>query len=260
MSSRRNVLLSGLALSMLGTTGHAEESPVIAAAADLQGPLPEIVAAFKAQTGKTVTVTYGSSGQFAQQIPSGAPYQVFLCADEAYVQNLQAAGFTVGSGALYATGRIGLFVPKGSRVKGSADLRDLAPALRDGRLRKFAIANPQHAPYGVAAKEALTKAGVWWAIEPHLVLGENAAQATVFALSGATEAAIIPYSLALKPDVRAAGDFTLISDSWHNPLRQRAVVLMGATAVARDFFAYLQTPAARTVFKRYGFILPGERR
>jgi molybdate transport system substrate-binding protein len=227
MSSRRNVLLSGLALSMVGTTGHAEESPVIAAAADLQGPMPEIVAAFKAQTGKTVTVTYG---------------------------------FTVGSGALYATGRIGLFVPKGSRVKGSADLRDLAPALRDGRLRKFAIANPQHAPYGVAAKEALTKAGVWWAIEPHLVLGENAAQATVFALSGATEAAIIPYSLALKPDVRAAGDFTLISDSWHNPLRQRAVVLKGATAVARDFFAYLQTPAARTVFKRYGFILPGERR
>lgn len=255
---RRRLVLGAVATAGFGATARAAAAPVVAAAADLQGPLPEIAAAFARQTGQEVRVSYGSSGSFALQIPQGAPFEVFLSADEAYVQRLHRAGHTRDAGALYAIGRIGMFTAKTSPVRCTSDLADVGRALRDGRLMRFAIADPKHAPYGVAAKQALTKAGLWPRVEPRLVLGQNAAQATTFAVSGAAQAGIIPYSLALRPEARAAGRFALISDRWHAPLRQRAVLLKSATPAAKAFYDYLQTPAARAVFKAYGFVLPSE--
>jgi len=200
---------------------------------------------------------FGSSGSFTQQIQNGAPYEVFLSADEGYVRTLQAAGRTEGGGELYAVGRIGIFTPRGSPVRADAGLRDLRAALRDGRLRKLAIANPAHAPYGRAAREALQRAGLWTAAEPRLVLGENVSQATQFATSGAAQAGIIPLSLATTPQVKAAGAFVLLPADWHAPLRQRAVVLKGAGPTARAFHDFLQGAEARAIFARYGFSLPG---
>jgi len=129
--------------------------------------------------------------------------------------------------------------------------------LRDGRLSKFAIANPEHAPYGRAAQEALERAGLWDAIKPKLVLGENVSQATQFATTGSAQGGIIPLSLALTPQVKAAGTFALIPEDWHKPLRQRAVLVKGAGKTARAFYAFLQGPEARAVLKRYGFAVPG---
>src|SRR5215210_5645581 len=257
---RRAVLGVAVVLVIGGmrSTAVAAEEPAVAAAADLNAALPEVAALFNKQSGRSVKLTFGSSGNFTQQIQNGAPFEVFLSADEGYVEKLSAAGKTDGAGALYATGRIGLFQPKGSPITADGDLRDLAAAVRDGRLQKFAIANPEHAPYGRAAEEALTHAGLWNAIRPKLVLGENVAQATQFASSGSAQGGIIPLSLALTPRVKTAGTFALIPDEWHKPLRQRAVVLKGAGETARTFYAFLQTPPARAILKRYGFVLPGE--
>jgi molybdate transport system substrate-binding protein len=254
---RRIGVLAMLAAAWLAPmVVRAQEAPAVAAAADLQAPLPEIAAAFQKATGRNVKLTFGSSGNFTQQIENGAPFQVFLSADEAYVQRLQAAGRTVNGGALYAVGRIGLFVPRGSPVTADARLRGLATALRAGRVQRFAIANPEHAPYGRAAREALQRAGLWDAIAPRLVLGENVSQATQFATSGSAQGGIIPLSLALTPQVKAAGTFVLLPADWHRPLRQRAVLVKGAGPTAEAFYAFLHGREARAILARHGFTLP----
>lgn len=250
------VVAAALAGRPAGAAEGAADPPPIAAAADLNAALPEVASLFRAATGKTVNLTFGSSGNFAHQILNGAPFELYLSADEGYVFTLSKAGKTEGDGVLYAIGRIGLFQPKGSKIEADEQLRDLGAALRDGRLQKFAIANPEHAPYGRAAREALQKAGLWATIEPHLVLGENVAQATQFATSGSAQGGIIPLSLAKTPQVQAAGTFVLIPADWHQPLRQRAVLLQGAGATARAFFEFLQGKEARAVFERYGFVVP----
>jgi molybdate transport system substrate-binding protein len=248
------ILATVLAI-LLAPPARAQDAPTIAAASDLAAALPEIAKAFKAKTGAEVRLTFGSSGAFTQQILNGAPYEVFLSADEAYVERLREAGKTQGPGALYGVGRIGLFVPKGSPLK--ADLKDIAAAARDGRLRRFAIANPTHAPYGRAAREALQQLGVWTDVEPKLVLGETASQATQFATSGGAEGGIIPLSLSMTPQVKAAGAFVLIPAGWHGPLRQRAASLKGAGPTALAFYNFLLSPEARKIFARYGFSAPG---
>ena len=236
----------------------AQSGPVIAAASDLKFALDEIAATFQKQTGKSVRITYGSSGNFYQQISQDAPFEIYLSADENFVFNLADKNLTVDRGALYATGRIVLFAPKNSTLKVDDQMADLRRALTDGRLKKFAIANPEHAPYGRAAMEALKRADVWNQIEPKLVLGENVSQAAQFALSGSTEGGIFAYSQALAPVIGNAGNYVLIPESMHAPLRQRMVLTKKASDTAREFFAYLQASAAREVFKRYGFVLPNE--
>jgi molybdate transport system substrate-binding protein len=238
--------------------GAEERAPVVAAAADLTYALPEIAAAFARAQGHVVKLVFGSSGNFAAQIRNGAPFEVFLSADEDYVVALAGAGRTDGAGVLYAEGRIGVFVRGDAGFAADPALQGLATALRAGKLKKFAIANPAHAPYGRAAQAALEHGGLWEAVRPHLVLGENVAQAAQFMLSGAAQAGIIPLSLARAPVFAAAGDFALIAASWHPPLRQRMVLLKSAGPVARAFYAYLQGPEARAVFRRFGFVLPGE--
>lgn len=255
---RRLMLAVAVAFAPLAAA-RAAEPPAVAAAADLSAAMPEIVAAYEKAGGQTVKVTYGSSGAFTQQIQNGAPFEVFLSADERYVEVLQKAGKAEGDGQLYAVGRIGLFVARGAKLKLDPTLKDLGAAARDGRLVKFAIANPEHAPYGRAAREALQSAGVWDLVQPKLVLGENVAQATQFAASGSTQGGIIPLSLAITPPVRAAGAFVLIPADRHQPLRQRMVLVRGASPAARRFYAFLQGKPARAIFARYGFTLPAAR-
>ena len=237
---------------------HADDGPVIAAASDLKFALDEIVAEFRKGTGQSVRVSYGSSGNFFRQIAQDAPFELFLSADEEFVFRLADHGLALDRGALYATGRIVLFTPKGSPVRPDAGFADLRQALADGRLVKLAIANPEHAPYGRAAMEALKSAGLWSAIEPRLVLGENVSQAAQFAVSGSAQAGIFALSLALAPNFRGAGSYVAIPEALHRPLRQRMVLTRSAGATARALYAFLQEPAARAVFKRYGFLLPGE--
>lgn len=231
----------------------AQQAPTIAAASDLKFALDEVAVLFERASGQRLRLVYGSSGNLYFQILQGAPFPMFMSADEDLVFRLADAGKTVDRGRLYGIGRIGIMVPKGSALKADGSLQDLALAIRDGRIRKFAIANPEHAPYGMRAREALQTAGLWQAITPHLVLGENISQAAQFALSGAAQGGIVALSLALAPPIAALGSFALIDESWHRPLRQRMVLLKDAPANVRDFYQFLATPAAQTVMRRYGF-------
>lgn len=248
-----------LVLVLSAATLARADAPVIAGAADLKFALEEIAAAFRKDTMEKVNLVFGSTGNFYRQIGQGAPYGMFLSADEGFVFQLADAGKTVDRGDLYAVGRIVVLVPHGSPLKADGKLNDLAAALADGRLGKFAIANPEHAPYGKRAEEALRHAGLWEKIQNKLVLGENVSQAAQFATSGGAQGGIVAYSLALAPAVARLGSHALIPDSWHEPLRQRMVLLRGADGTTRAFYRYMQQPAARAIMKRYGFLLPGER-
>jgi molybdate transport system substrate-binding protein len=242
----------------IAPAASAEEAPAIAAAADLQFALTEIADAFREETGRDVRLTFGSSGNFFRQIREGAPFQAYFSADEKYVIDLAASGHAEDEGAIYAIGRIVMMVPHGSPVAADENLADLRAALADGRLRKFAIANPEHAPYGRRAQEALRHAGLWDSIGDKLVFGENVSQAAQFATAGDAQGGIIAYSLALAPNVARLGSYALIPESWHEPLRQRVAVLTGAGDTARRFVEFVRSNAARLVMKHYGFVLPGD--
>jgi molybdate transport system substrate-binding protein len=231
--------------------------PGIAAASDLKFALDEIAAAWTRETGRPVRLAYGSSGNFRRQIAEGAPFELFLSADESYVLALAREGRLEDEGTLYAVGRLVLFAPAGSPVDPGQGLAGLAAAARAGRVAKLAIANPAHAPYGRAAKEALEGAGAWAPLAGRLVLGENVSQAAQFAASGNATAGLFAYSLAFTPAVAGKGRFALVPESAHAPLRQRMALVKGAGDEARAFYRYLQGPAARGVFSRYGFALPG---
>jgi molybdate transport system substrate-binding protein len=256
---RRRLALHLLAAAGLGALARptaAQPVPTVAAASDLKFALEDVAVQFEREAGQRLRLVFGSSGHFYSQILQGAPFHLFMSADEAFVLRLADAGKAVDRGRLYARGRIGILVPHGSPLAADGDLKDLAAALRDGRLRKFAIANPEHAPYGQRAEEALRRAGLWDAIRPHLVLGENISQAAQFATSGSTQGGIVAQSLALAPVVSALGRFDLIPEDWHRPLLQRMVLLPGAPPSARAFLEYLSAPAAQAVMARYGFAVP----
>jgi len=249
-----------LAFLLAAPLAHAADVPAIAAAADLKFALVEIAKAFESDTRRSLRLSFGSSGNFTQQIEQGAPFELFLSADESYIFRLADKGLTPDRGALYAVGRVALFAPHGSLLKVDGQLADLKAALADGRLKRFAIANPEHAPYGRAARAALQHAGLWQAIQPKLVLGENAAQATQFAAAGSSQGGIVPLSLSKAPEVAKLGSFAVIPAEWHaaESLRQRMALTKKAGDTARAFYDYVQKPAARSIFVRYGFVLPGE--
>lgn len=250
-------LLFALLLASFATAGLAQ-APVVAAAANVKFALDEIAERFRNDTGHALRIAYGSTGNFAQQIANGAPFELFLSADEATVDRLAAAGLTLDRGVVYATGRLALFVPKGSPLKADAALSDVKAAINDGRLRRFAIANPEHAPYGRAAQQALERAGLWEAIRPRLVLGENVSQAMQFAAGADAQGGLVPLALTVAPQVRAAGTAVLLPESMHDPLRQRMALLKPAGPVAERFYTYLQGEASRAILVRHGYIMPGD--
>ncbi len=244
--------------TLLPATARAQPVvvPTLAAASDLKFAIEEVAAQFERESGHKLRLVFGSSGNFYSQILQGAPFQMFMSADEDFVFKLHAAGRTADRGRLYAIGRIGIMVPPGSPLKADGTLADLAAALKDGRLQRFAIANPDHAPYGMRAREALQHAGIWDAIVPRLVMGENISQAAQFATSGSTQGGIVALSLALAPQVARLGEFRLIPADWHQPLRQRMVLTKDAPPALRAFYDHLSTPAAQAIMTRYGFEMP----
>ncbi|HEV7914990.1 MAG TPA: molybdate ABC transporter substrate-binding protein [Albitalea sp.] len=252
---RRRWLAASIAALVL-PAARAQPAPArVAAASDLQFALPELSALFEQAGPHRVELSFGSSGNFARQIQQGAPLDLFLSADEAFVFRLADAGLTHDRGTLYAIGRIALLAPAGSTWA----LDDRLDGLRRGwaEVRRFAIANPEHAPYGRAAREALESLGLWAEVQPRLVLGENISQATQYVATGAAQAGITAASLALAPAVAARTRHRLLPETLHRPLRQRMVLLKDARPSAVAFHQFLTTPAARSVFARCGFAPPG---
>ncbi|OGA67786.1 MAG: molybdate ABC transporter substrate-binding protein [Betaproteobacteria bacterium RIFCSPLOWO2_12_FULL_65_14] len=247
-----------LVLALAPLSAIAADVALVAAAADLSFAMREIADSFRRETGREVKLSFGSSGNFRHQIAAGAPFQLFMSADESYVLALHRERRTLDEGRLYAVGRIVLFVPKGAPLAPDPELKDLRRALAAGAVRRFAIANPEHAPYGRAAREALQKLGLWETLKDRLVLGENVSQAAQFASSGSAQGGIIALSLALSPEVSVLGRHCVLPAELHAPLRQRMALLRGAGETARELYGYLQQAGARAVLKRYGFVLPGE--
>ncbi len=242
-----------IALLVVSVVVFSAPPPTIAAASDLQFALADIASRFQQEQGLSVRLSFGSSGNFQRQIQQGAPYQLFLSADEQYVLKLHQQGLTLDAGQQYALGRIMLYVPMTSSLKLDAELSGLREALDNGSLGKFAIPNPEHAPYGRAARQALQHAGLWQAIQPHLVIGESASQATRFASSGSVDGGLIPHALFNAAGIRERGKAVLISADWHRPLNQRMALLKGAGDTARAFYQYLQQDTALGILRRYGF-------
>jgi len=233
---------------------NAEEIAV-AAASDLNFAIKEVIGVFEQQTGHRVKLSLGSSGNFYAQLQQGAPFDLYFSADIGYPKKLEEAGLTV-SGSLYryAVGRVVLWAPKSSPVDVSQGLT----VLKEARVKKIAIANPKHAPYGRVAVAAMEHAQVYAEVKDRLVLGENISQAAQFIESGACDVGIIALSLALAPAMRSAGSYWEIPAEAHPPLEQGAAILKQSKhqELAKNFLAFLQGPQGQEIMIRYGFTLP----
>ena len=236
----------------------ADDPLLIAGAADLQPAFTVLGERFEQATGEQVVFSFGSSGQLAQQLIEGAPMDLYASANVAFVEQVLAAG--VGdpdTQSTYAFGRITIWSPDDA-WRDWDTLEDLAD---DEDLVNLAIANPQHAPYGLAARQALESAGLWDAVEPKLVYGENIADTQRLAATGNADAAIVALSLALAADEAGDGTWVLLDEDLHEPLQQDLVVVAedpDRAALATRFIAFVEAEEGRQVMRRFGFLLPGE--
>lgn len=256
--TKRKIIVACVALLLLiaGCSREAANEQrneiTIAAASDLTPAFEELGRSFEAETGIKVVYSFGSTGNLARQIENGAPMDLFAAANVEYINGLEQKGLIIpGTKALYARGRITLWTRADSTLK-IEKLEDLARA----DVKRIGIANPEHAPYGMAAREAFQSAGIWDALKDKLVLGENVRMTLQFAETGNVDAAIVALSLS----VQSKGRWVLVPEDLHKPLDQALAVIKGTKheQQARQFAAFVNGPQGRIVMRKYGFILPGE--
>jgi molybdate transport system substrate-binding protein len=255
MNARKSIHVIGLAFLCFSSLCAAQEI-TIAAAADLQFAMQDITARFQKETGKTVKVIYGSSGNFFHQLQNGAPFDMFFSANLDYPKKLEAAGMTEpGSYHEYAKGRIVVWVLNDSKINLNSGLK----ALLDPSVKKIAIANPLHAPYGQAAVSAMQKAGIYENEKDKFVLGENISQTASLIVSGAADIGVLALSLATSPNMKDKGRYAEIPSDLYPPIDQAVVILKSSRnkAVAQHFLAYVQSPAIADLLKQYGFDVSG---
>lgn len=255
----RTSLLSLLILLVFATGTASADEILVAAASDLSFAIKEIIADFEKQTGHTVKLTLGSSGNFQAQIVNGAPFDVYLSADVDYVRQLDKRSLIEPDSIyVYAVGRLVVWVPRNS----SLDVEKLGmQALVQPAARRIAIANPAVAPYGRAAVAAMRHYNLYDRVAPRLVFGENVAQAAQFVSSGAANVGVIAHSFALSDAMRSAGRFWEVPLEAYPRLEQAMAILKqarkaGHLEAARAFHAWFRSDAARVILKKYGFSLP----
>jgi len=226
----------------------------IAAAADLKFALPEIAKAYEAANkGDTVKSTFGASGKLVTQITEGAPFDLFFAADTSFPEKLKANGMAVGEIKPYAVGRVVLLTKKGSGV----DVKGGLSILTSDKIKKIAIANPEVAPYGRAAVEAMKNSGVYEKVESKIVKGENVQQAATFGITGAADVALVAHSLVLQPAIAKDVEFVLVPQSAHKKMVQAYVMTKRGVdnASAKKFLAFFEGKEADAILKKYGFTL-----
>jgi molybdate transport system substrate-binding protein len=233
-----------------------QQAPLrVAAAADLQFALKDIAQQYEQQTGHKVEITFGSSGNFFSQIQNGAPFDVFFSADIEYPNRLQQANLIEPDSLLkYAVGRLVIWIPADSKINLIERKWD---ALLDPSVQKIAIANPEHAPYGRTAVDALKRAGIYEKVQPKLVYGENISQAAQFVQSGNAQAGIIALSLAVSPAMKDGQRWKVSADQYA-PIEQAAVIMKTARDknAARAFLAFVSGDAGQLTLSSYGFAIP----
>jgi molybdate transport system substrate-binding protein len=248
---------SVLALFLLARVICAAQEITIAAASDLQFAFHDVKARFEKDTGAHLTMIFGSSGNLFTQIQNGAPFDLFFSADIEYPQKLEAAGLAeAGTLYEYGTGKLVLWAVRDSRL----DLNRGLQVLLDPEIKKIAIANPEHAPYGRAAVAALRQRRIYDKVADRLVLGENISQAASFVVSGSADVGIVALSLALAPSLKEKGKYAEIPASQYPAIRQAAVILRSSKQKrgAEQFLAYLKMPAVIELLKNYGFSGPNQ--
>jgi len=247
-------VLVGCGLLVAGCSTETPDSttePILVfAAADLQLALAEVATQYEEATGGSVSLVFGSTGNLATQIQNGAPADVFFAADQSFLDRLSSAGMIEeDSRAAYAIGRLALVWS--TSVPTPTDLSDLAaPAYR-----LVAIANPEHAPYGIAAQQAFETLGIWDTVSPKLVLGENISQTYQLVRTANADAGVVALGLLMGPEER---EHLLIPDSLHAPLRQAAAVIKGSRSAGRggEFLHYVVGVEGQAILERYGFGSP----
>lgn len=235
--------------------GGSSRTVTVAAASDLQTVLPPLISGFEKATAIKATVSFGSSGNFFAQIMNGAPFDVFFSADVDYPGKLVAARQADPDSLYeYATGRLVLW----TRSDNGLDVRKGLTVLRDPRVRRIAIANPDLAPYGRAAVAALKTAGVYDQIKDKLVFGENISQTAQLAQSGNADVGLLAHSLAVGAVLKASGAFIDIPSTAYPPVVQAAVLVSASRnkEAARALLQYIQSAEARQTFAAFGFGAP----
>jgi len=247
-------LLALLAILSMGSYACAQ-SVKVAAAADLKFAMDELASQFEKQSGTKLDVTYGSSGNFLTQIQNGAPFDMFFSADSEYPEKLEAAGLTEpGTRYQYALGSIVIWTPGDSGIDAAKTGWKI---LLDERVKKIAIASPEHAPYGQAAVAAMRKVGIYEEVKDKLVYGENISQAAQFVKSGNAQAGIVALSLSLSPAMKNGNKWEIPAGDYP-PIWQSAVLLKASKnkVVARRFLEYVKSSAGSETLRRYGFMIP----
>lgn len=246
------------ALVLTGGPASADDAPLIAVAANMTAAMETIAARFETLAGVRVRLSVGASGNLARQIQRGAPFELFIAADDGYPRRVAQAGFARSPPVLYAEGRLDLLLPAPTVVSVDAAANDearLRATLASSAIRRLALANPEHAPYGRAARQVLEALGYWSEYQGRLVLGESVSQAARFATTGAVQAAFLPRSLAqgsvFKQALRLA-----VPGRLHDPIHQHMVLLNGAGPGASNLFDFMLSDAAREVLASHGYALP----
>jgi len=238
--------------------GAAAESVIrVAAASSMRTSMAEIAALYTKHAGSPVRLSFASSGILRRQIARGAPFDLFMSADETLVSALVAERLTRDQGTVYAEGRLALMVSRHSGLPTDATLTDIVGYMDQHAGARFAIANPGHVPYGRAAKQVLTSLGQYDQLAPRLVTGESIAQAAQFIISGSAPAGLVSLSLARMGSAKDATFHAVLPARLHTPIKHRMVVLRKAAPETLGLYDFILSKPARTILVDHGFAVPG---
>jgi molybdate transport system substrate-binding protein len=238
----------------LGANPVFAQSTTVAVAANMKDAFGEIALAFKATGKPEMRVLYGSSGNFTAQIMNGAPFSLFIAADEHFPLELYKNGKTVDDGVVYAIGKWALIAKTSSGITLADNKAELAKAL--AKANKIAIAKPELAPYGKAGVEYLKSEGLWDLAKDKLVYGDNIGVATTYVVTGAADVGITALSLAKSAEVTKETNYLSLDAKFYEPIKQRMALIKGAPIEARELYQFMQGPQAKSILRKYGYTTP----
>ena len=247
----RQFLLSFLLL--LSQSIFAQQATV-AVAANMKDAFSEINTAFQATGNSNIRIVYGSSGNFTAQIMNGAPFNLFISADERFPIELYKQGKASDEGVVYAMGKLALISKHSAAMSLANDKTELMRAI--GKANKIAIAKPELAPYGKAAVEYLKAEGLWDTAKDKLIYGDNIGIATMYVVTGAADLGFTALSLAKSADVAKETNFILVNSKLYEPIKQRMVLIKGAPPEAVALYQFMQSSQAKLILQKYGYSTP----
>ena len=247
----RKVILS---LLLVFAQSVSAQQTTVAVAANMKDAFTEIDAAFRATGKPQIRVVYGSSGNFAAQILNGAPFSLFISADERFPMELYKQGKTLDTGTVYAIGKLALIAKTSSGIALTDNKAEIARAI--AKANKVAIAKPELAPYGKAAVEYLKAEGLWDLAKDKLIYGDNIGVATMYVLTGGADIGFTALSLAKSPEVAKETHFLLVNSKFYEPIKQRMVLIKGASQEAISLYQFMQSAQAKLILQKYGYLTP----